>query len=887
MILRIALPGLCVAAAVARAAPGDLDVTFAGTGVSRIGFGGATDTGQAIALQADGKLVVAGHSQRVEGANSVFIFSVVRYLPDGSLDPSFGGDGRVSTELGLGAIALSVKVQDDGKIVVAGQRLITGTTSEMAVVRYLSDGSLDPSFGGDGIVTTMPSASGLTRGETVLIQPDGKIVVTGSGFAVRYLTDGTPDPAFGGGDGIAPAGASVGRGAALQADGKLLLTGGSCSGGIFPTCSVAVARLNTDGSPDNTFDGDGIVVTPLPSLSELGHAVAIQRGDNTLLHPDKIVVAGDSLIDTAIIRYNLNGSLDTTFDTDGILVVSLGAGNDEANAIGFQTTPLIGATRIIIAGFAETASGRDFMVARLLLNGGFDNTFDGDGIALTPVTVGDDRGQGMVIANDRITVAGSANGDFGVVRYNVVDGSLDPAFDGDGKRVDDVGDLLATARGVALQPDGKIIVAGDRAGFDNTFALLRYNADGSLDPAFDGDGKVTLPLGATGRAVTLQSGLILVAGSVGTGSGTDFALARYLADGSLDPAFNGDGNSDGIIVTPIGAGEDVAYAAAVQPDGKIVLAGRAHNGLNFDFAAARYLPNGAPDTTFDGDGKAITPIGAGDEEGRAVALQADGKLIVAGFSSNGANTDFAVVRYKTDGTPDFSFSFDGKVTTPILAGNDAAHAVSMDGDKIVVAGFAHNGANNDFAVARYTADGSPDALFDVDGKLTTEIGAEDTGGAVRTEANGRILVAGFSFTGTSTDFALVRYNPNGSLDGSYGTGGRVVVNFGGDSADLGFALALDSIGRAVVAGASDGVFGTARLLGDPVLTIRSRPTGNPVAFEGIGVPGMTNSLRFSSDLSGGSFGVLATIIPNADGFWEFVDTDAIGRNRRFYQLTFP
>ena len=123
---RIPWLGFYVAAAVSHAAPGDLDVTFAGTGVSRIGFGGATDTGQAVALQADGKLVVAGHSQRAEGGTSVFIFSIVRYLPDGSLDPSFGGDGRVFTELGLGAIALSVKVQVDGKIVVAGQRLITG-----------------------------------------------------------------------------------------------------------------------------------------------------------------------------------------------------------------------------------------------------------------------------------------------------------------------------------------------------------------------------------------------------------------------------------------------------------------------------------------------------------------------------------------------------------------------------------------------------------------------------------------------------------------------------------------------------------------------------------------------------------------------------------------
>ena len=271
---------------------------------------------------------------------------------------------------------------------------------------------------------------------------------------------------------------------------------------------------------------------------------------------------------------------------------------------------------------------------------------------------------------------------------------------------------------VALQPDGKIIVAGDRAGFDNTFALLRYIADGSLDPSFGGDGKVTLPLGGTGRAVTLQSGMILVAGSVGTGSGSDFALARYLSDGSLDPAFNGDGNNDGIIVTPIGPGEDVAYAAAVQPDGKIVLAGTHTMGqtLTSPRPATSRMERPTPRSTAM---EKRSP--RSEQETRRDGRSRSKRTANSSLPVSVRTARTPISRWcgtKLTGRPIFPSASMGRSPHRSLPATTPAHAVSLDGNKVVVAGFAHNGANNDFAVARYTADGSPDALFDGDGKLT-------------------------------------------------------------------------------------------------------------------------------------------------------------------------
>jgi uncharacterized delta-60 repeat protein len=252
---------------------------------------------------------------------------------------------------------------------------------------------------------------------------------------------------------------------------------------------------------------------------------------------------------------------------------------------------------------------------------------------------------------------------------------------------------------VVVQGDGKIVVAGSSYnGFNNDFALALYNANGTLDTLFDSDGRLTSNFGGSndyGRSVAVQSdGKIVVAGYIYTGSSDEFGLARYNANGTLDTSFDGDGRAR----TAIGR----ASSVAVQGDGKIVVAG--FNSV--DFALARYNANGTLDMSFDGDGTLATDFGASDG-GRSVAVQSDGKIVVAGTSFG----DFALARYNGNGTLDTSFDGDGKLTTGFGLSDDYVNGVALQSDgKIVVAGYSDSGSRNDFALARYEGVSTPPTL---------------------------------------------------------------------------------------------------------------------------------------------------------------------------------
>jgi uncharacterized delta-60 repeat protein len=230
-------------------------------------------------------------------------------------------------------------------------------------------------------------------------------------------------------------------------------------------------------------------------------------------------------------------------------------------------------------------------------------------------------------------------------------GELDPSFDGDGRVLTDFGgDDFGSA--MAIQSDGKIVSAGrSDAGAQPAanFALARHNPDGSLDPTFGSDGTVLTDFGSSEapEAVEIQAdGKIVAAGLSGGGADiADFALARYNPDGSLDLTFGG----DGIVLTDFGA-LDGANDIAIQADGKIVAAGTTLAGDNpFNFALARYNPDGSLDAAFDGDGRVLTDFGSG-EGAQDVGIQADGKIVAAGFSFAGANPgNFALARYLPNG----------------------------------------------------------------------------------------------------------------------------------------------------------------------------------------------------------------------------------------------
>ncbi len=403
--------------------------------------------------------------------------------------------------------------------------------------------------------------------------------------------------------------------------------------------------------------------------------------------------------------------------------------------------------------------------------GSLDPSFDSDGKVTTPVLNSHDYALAVAIQPDGKIVAvgysdNGSNGDFALVRYNA-DGSLDTTFDGDGKVTTPILDSHDNAYSVAIQADGRIVAAGHTLnGTTYDIALARYNADGSLDLSFDGDGKVITPVlssGDSARSVVIQpDGKIVAAGYSSNGSNSDFALVRYNADGSLDTTFDGDGK----VTTPVLNSHDSAWSVAIQPDGKIVAGGITDNGDNWtDFALVRYNANGSLDTTLDGDGKVTTPVmdSKWDDVVSSVAIQPDGKILEFGYTENPSNTDFALVRYNTDGSLDTTFDSDGKVITPVLAGRDYGRSMTLQPDgKIVATGSSNNGTNYDIALVRYNANGSLDTTFDGDGKVTTSVlNSHDYAFSVAVQLDGKIVTAGYSDNGSNSDFAVVRYGAAG------------------------------------------------------------------------------------------------------------------------------
>ncbi len=387
------------------------------------------------------------------------------------------------------------------------------------------------------------------------------------------------------------------------------------------------------------------------------------------------------------------------------------------------------------------------------------------------------------------------------------DAELDSTFGNDGKVITDFGGT-DQGRAVAVQKDGKIVVAGT-SGSD--FAVARYNTDGSLDASFGMGGLVITDFGGFdgGNAVAIQKdGKIVVAGFAGDEDSV-FAVARYNRDGSLDITFGVDGK----VTTDFSADADIGNAVALQKDGKIVVAGRSGS----DFAVARYNTDGSLDITFGADGKVITDFG-GDDEGNAVAMQKDGKIVVAGFTNvGGGDNNFSVARYNTDGSLDITFGVDGKVTTDFSADADRGNAVALQKDgKIVVAGFAGGEEDSVFVVARYNTDGSLDITFNpmgsLPGTVTTDFGGDDEGFAVAIQKDGKIVVAGFSNAGGDDDFAVARYNTDGSLDVTFNPTGSLpgTVTTDLDGNDEGHAVALQKDGKIVVVGTSDNDFAVAR-----------------------------------------------------------------------------
>jgi uncharacterized delta-60 repeat protein len=710
-------------------------------------------------------------------------------LTPGDLDPTFGHVGFKTTSITKGLDrAHGIVRQPDGKIVLAGNRN-EDSGSAITLIRYHADGSLDTTFDGDGIILGETG-----QANAVALQPDGKIVITGrfgSFFAVlRFNTNGTPDNTFGS-DGVFMISEPIsGNAIAIQPDGKIVAAG-TLTGG---SDDFATIRLNSDGTLDTTFDGDGKVFTPVgdPSVNsgdDVVKAVAVQSNG-------KIIVGGfspfiDTSRDFSLVRYNSDGSLDTTFDGDGILHTPL---DSSSGFESLQSITLDGNGKIVAVGNADSTS---IALIRYNQDGSLDDTFSGDGKLIIKTRPYSEQANAVVIQSGKILIAGFSgnfNQDFALVRFNS-DGTLDQTFGSAGAVYTRVSEALkGNLQAVTLAPTGEIFAGGfaeNTSGGSESFAFAKYSRDGVPSSEFGVFGYVTNNLNISPqipsyeiKSIAMQPNGMFVAGvnyTLNTGN-TNGILLRYDTNGSLDESF-----PYYIINSPSASSLELT-SVALQPDGKILAVGNFDGNTNAGLFVSRFNSDGSRDlqfgNQFGNQGQVVISVFDGGGLGQDIAVLPDGKILVAGATANPSTqlVKFGIFKLNANGSIDTSFGLNGIATTSFSNSNDVALSIAVQADGKIVTTGASNfnvGSNSQIALARFNTNGTIDASFGTGGKVTTEVGGfTDIAADVQMQTDGKIVIGGVSCTDGNCvggNALIFRYESNGSLDGSFDGDGKVFV----------------------------------------------------------------------------------------------------------------
>ena len=808
-----ALAGIALAAACsAIAAPADPDPSFGSGGFTVTNFSITSGSAriQGLVQQPDGKLVAAGQSYN----GTSWDFALARFNTDGALDETFGVSGVVVTAMaGRDDFGQAVALQADGKLVVAGyvsEDFVSGTPPaqwaprpRFAVARYQADGTLDPTFGVGGKVLTSlgePDAFGPMDAfaYAVVIQADGNILVGGyalqptwptrRAIVVRYLSDGTLDTSFGAsGKAVAPFGDSnPGYALALQADGKILL-GGEVGG------DLAVTRFNSSGTLDTGFGSGG------SARMWVGQSAEVRA---VLVQPDgRIVLVGPQ----AVARLTASGQPDGTFGPPSGFVIDKGG----------YAAVLESDGRIVVAGYTtgpSYGSIGDFRLNRLMPDGSADASFGTGGEAVTAVEAAyPDAAFALVRTLDGKYAAGGFGtyqglvDRFAVVRY-LPNGKRDASWGAAAVARASPGNSDDQMFGVAIQPDGMVLGVGQTFNAGNAsydLALARFLPSGLPDPTFGAGGRVVTalsPYNEAALAVAVQpDGKIVVAGyTYGSGAGTaDFLVVRCLADGSLDTSFGGAGS----VLIDFAGSDDRAVAVALRPDGRIVVGGSAAVSGFLKFAAAQLLPNGDRDASFGANGITYVSIDRfAHDFPQGMALQADGAIILAGKRQfDDGTTSLVLVRLTANGMLDTSFGDGGFSIDPSISLNGANAAVVQPDGNIVIGGHQRQ-IKDDCMLRRYLPNGSLDTSFGASGTVVVSQSCSFIY-ALALQPNGKIVGVGAfntSFLGFA-DLPVLRLNPDGSPDASFGSNGLRLFSIGTMN-DAGLGVALRPSGRIVIGG---------------------------------------------------------------------------------------
>jgi uncharacterized delta-60 repeat protein len=766
------------------------DITFSDNGSVMTSIQRINMT-ESVTVQQDGKILVAGYANYDGGS-----FVLVRYNIDGSLDTSFSADGMLATPL-FSSKAYSIKQQEDGKI------LVTGTTgTDVALLRYNIDGSLDTTFSGDGIVTT-DFGSTDEVGRIVTVQDDGRIIVgcavDGHTSIVRYLSNGSLETIFE--QAVISAQSIV-----VQGDGKILVVDSAKN-------NLTLVRYNSDGTLDESVGMHSNTLGGTVSYTEGGSAVILDS--NVQVYDAELSVAGSyGGASLHLMRhgganaediFSARGTLGALIAGNSLVVGGITVGNVTLNSGGelgvvFSENATQKLVNSVLQQIAYTNSS-DVPPASVQVDWTFSDgtltSHDAGSSTIVSITASNDVPTGSVIISGSITqystlTASNTLADkdgLGNISYQwkangvLIDGAVNNNYT---LTQSEVGKAISVT---ATYIDGYGTVENITSA--STMGVANVN-----DAPLFIKGKVVSEL-IGGESVALQSdGKILVAGT----SNSDLALVRYKSEGDLDFTFadNGIGISTfyGHDIYALTHEPSYGRGVAVQVDGKIIIVGDAIsesqqlNAPYFDVAIARYNIDGSLDSSFSDDGKLTFFSINKNDYGNAVTVQPDGKILVAGYSSDYYGEHFIIKRLNSDGSYDASFSaeYGGGYYS-----RAESIAVQPDG-KILVAGYAvtedngyydffhewhHNFNNYNFRLLRLNHDGTLDETFGenlngvVDADLT---GKNDYGYSVIVQPDGKIVIAGEITRGGGTDLALVRYDSWGMLDTSFDGDGKVIAD---------------------------------------------------------------------------------------------------------------
>lgn len=755
------LAGLAITSISFAQEAGDLDTSYGTSGKTLVNISVGDYNIIAQAIQPDGKTIMAGY---FDDGGWNFGLLLMRLNADGTIDPTFSG-GIVVDETKYAPV--NVMVQSTGKIVVQTDYLIH---------RYNADGTADATFGNNGTVAQSATlqdfylnASVLTAENKIVAayrSPDGQMQ-----YIVRYTADGFPDVTFSL-DSILefawPTPSYSFYGITVQSDGKYLLGAGS------NTLNVNYfKRVNAIGTFDTFFGTSGTVT--LPELGYYQGSIAQPDGKSLWLYGD--------FENFSLRRLNSNGTVDATFGTSGTVTT-----DNTCNwfnmklALQADGKPLVATNTTIGTNPVESAN-QDITVFRFNTNGTHDTTFDGDG-KFSYGLFADNRDDfaGIGCFDGKIILTGNSYSAANFKRIAMVrltgEGAFDATFSTSGKRIYSpsyqTDDYPAA---MAIRTDGKVMVGGTTFSSnavnpsDNYVSyFLRMNADGSVDNTFGLNGKLSML--TEGLSYLMDIALqgdnkILASGLFQYGD----VLVRLNENGAIDTSFAVNGFAD-----PYADSYDSVHEEQILPlsGGKILLGGQGvtfeNSGTGVDFFLTRLNSNGTNDTTFGTNG-VLKYSPDGDDDFVAMRMQADGKLVVAGSTSNGSDRDIIVMRFNSNGTFDTAFNGNGKFTIGIAPESDDVPAdlvIQPDGKIVVIMNDTWMGP---FRIIRLTSAGSLDTTFGTNGMVGPTEGFMTKAGL---EANGKIVLGGILGEDSGRDCYIRRYNANGMPDLAFGTDGVVI-----------------------------------------------------------------------------------------------------------------